>query len=123
MIAVPEFASAADLRAHYAALHARLYSAPASEPAPRKRDILHVASVVSAEKSIATIKAEVAARHGIAVAVIDGERRSEKVVAARLEAIVAVYYARPGWTSGQIGRAFKRDRTTILFYLRKAGLR
>lgn len=71
--------------------------------------------------------AMVAAWHGVSVKEIMGPGRTVRVVAARLDAIVAVY--RNCRCHGDVcslanlGRMFNRDHTTILATLQKAGIR
>lgn len=72
--------------------------------------------------SIKAIIRAVAAKHGIRVPELMSHRRHAVVVAARHDAIVQVYLARPNMSLPQIGRLFHRDHTSILSCLRKAGV-
>lgn len=60
-------------------------------------------------------------RHGLTTGDILGHRRCKAVVRVRHAAMAAVYLARPDMSLPQIGRAFKRDHTSILHALRKTG--
>ena len=65
----------------------------------------------------------VAERHNVTVADIKGAGRSQKVVAARFEAIAEARRLRPDLSLTQLGRLFgKRDHTTIRHALIKMGM-
>jgi len=59
---------------------------------------------------------EVAAAAGVSVADILGPSRRARVVAAR-QAVMAVLHRR-GWSSPRIGRALRRDHSTVLHGIR-----
>ncbi len=56
-----------------------------------------------------------AAKHGISVDEMRGKQRFAKCCAARYDAYRALDAL--GWTSGQIGKFFNRDHTTVLHVL------
>lgn len=74
----------------------------------------------TSSKSIITA---VAISHGFTHADIVGRSRKHNVVAARQEAVVAVNKKYPMKSLPELGRLFDRDHTTILHFLRKAGVR
>lgn len=65
----------------------------------------------------------VADKHGLSVDAILSQRRDRLTVAARHEAIVTAATLREDLSLPALGRQFKRDHTTILHALRKAGVR
>lgn len=66
---------------------------------------------------------DVAVKHGLTVGILRGPSRSRHIVAVRHEAIAAVHVARPDLSLPALGRIFNRDHTSILFALRKLGVR
>jgi chromosomal replication initiation ATPase DnaA len=70
------------------------------------------------------IKRTITADYGLTVADIDGPRGKKPIVLARHSAMAAVFVANPHWSLRQIGRRFgMRDHSTILWALRKMGVR
>lgn len=61
----------------------------------------------------------VAKEHGVSVGLIIGQRRAREIVVIRDKAVRAVADQFPEMSLPDIGRAFKRDHTTILHSLRK----
>lgn len=68
------------------------------------------------------IIALVAKRHGLLPGDITGPRRSKHIVAARWRAIAETRRLRPDLSLPQIGRAFNRNHTLILYVLRACEL-
>lgn len=66
---------------------------------------------------------DTALAYGLSVAIIRGPSRSRHVVIARHEAMARVHVARPDLSLPALGRIFNRDHTTLLFALRKLGVR
>lgn len=64
----------------------------------------------------------VSLKHGIREWEILSVRRHKAVIAARHEAMCLVYQARPHWSLIRLARIFKRDHTTLLHALKKAGV-
>jgi hypothetical protein len=64
---------------------------------------------------------EIAKAHGLTLREVLGTCRDQKHVRARREAIVAVLKARPHLSYPQIGRIFRKDHTTVMHHLEKAG--
>jgi hypothetical protein len=65
----------------------------------------------------------VAESHGLTPEIIKGERRCRIVFEARLETIRQIVRFYPDWTLPRIGRELNKDHTSILYGLRKLGLR
>ncbi len=63
----------------------------------------------------------VCARHGISVEEFLGDCRRQNIVTARKEAIMLA--AATGASSVQIGKAFNRDHSTILYHIGQEGKR
>lgn len=72
--------------------------------------------------SVRDIIHSVAVKHGFTAELILGERRSKPLVIARHEAICEAARLRPDMSLPELGRQFKRDHTTIIHALRKAGV-
>lgn len=85
-------------------------------------DSAPVISVPPVRLRVADIQRAVAASHGIPVDRLIGPGRARRLVEARNEAIALAYRARPDMSLVQLGRAFKRDHTTILHSVRKTGV-
>lgn len=68
------------------------------------------------------IIARVAAWHGYSYSDIVGISRLKPLIVARKDAIVAVKLAYPRLSLSALGRIFRRDHTTILHHLQRAGL-
>jgi chromosomal replication initiation ATPase DnaA len=84
--------------------------------------VLRRRAAKEAEKiSVNAIIKDIAAAHGIPVALILGQGRSEYIVEARFDAIVAISNANPDWSLPRLGKIFKRDHTSILNALKKRG--
>lgn len=66
---------------------------------------------------------DVASKYGLSVDIIRGRSRSGPVVAVRHEAMARVHVARPDLSLPALGRIFNRDHTSLLFALRKMGVR
>lgn len=64
------------------------------------------------------IIAEVSRKHGLTAADIVGERKLAPIARARREAILEAFRRRPDLTVATIGKAFRRDRTTVLYVLK-----
>lgn len=62
---------------------------------------------------------KVAKEHGVSFGLIVGQRRAKEIVAIRDKAVRAVADQFPEMSLPDIGRAFKRDHTTIIYSLRK----
>lgn len=62
---------------------------------------------------------KIAKEHGVSVGLIIGQRRAKEIVAIRDKAVRAVAEQFPEMSLPDIGRAFKRDHTTIIHSLRK----
>lgn len=62
---------------------------------------------------------KIAKENGVSVGLILGERRGREVVAIRDKAVRAVAEQFPEMSLPDIGKAFKRDHTTIIHSLRK----
>lgn len=77
---------------------------------------------VPGKPSIRAIIADVAARHGLLDEHIYGDSRGRLVVAARHAAMLMAIKARPDLSLVDIGRIFKRDHTTLLHAMDKAGV-
>lgn len=83
--------------------------------------------VVTSERSdplspdVLAIITEAATMHGATVYDILGPRRSARIVAARDDAIAAVYIAYPSYGLCDLGKIFNRDHTSILASLRRSG--
>jgi len=148
MIEVRQFSSAAEMRAHYRALHARLFNPrPKAEkpaiieiPAESKPLVDRFVEIEIAQPKPAPepegefvpeagkpgarrIVAHIARKHGVTPEDIYGPRRHAVVMEARFEAVAMVYTMNPAWSLPQLGRFFNRDHTTVLHCLRKQGLR
>lgn len=99
-------------------------AAPSSPPPPSSEEVPKFEVLRSPAQ---TVIADVAAKHGVTVAEIMSVSKADKIVAARQEAIVQVHQTvRVGGepiASKALGRIFHRDHSTILYTLRKAGLR
>lgn len=67
------------------------------------------------------IIARVAAEHGFTAADILGRRRQPELVAARHAAVAEVAREHPALTYADIGRIFRRDHSTIVNAMRRAG--
>lgn len=70
--------------------------------------------VIPARQIIKTV----AVKHGVSVEQILGHSRAWPIVQVRREAIQTVERMRPDMTATQIGRAFNRDHSTILYTLK-----
>jgi chromosomal replication initiation ATPase DnaA len=68
------------------------------------------------------IIAEVAERHGVTIESILGFRRDRRAVAARHEAMAEVYVKCEHLSLVQMGMLFKRDHTSCLHAVKKAGV-
>lgn len=66
---------------------------------------------------------DIALRSGMSVARIRGPSRTKPLVAVRHEAMAAVHLARPDLSLPALGRIFHRDHTTLIFALRKMGVK
>lgn len=62
---------------------------------------------------------KIAKEHGVSLGLIIGQRRAKEIVAIRDKAVRAVAERFPEMSLPDIGRAFKRDHTTIIHSLRK----
>lgn len=60
----------------------------------------------------------IAKKGGVTLPQLLGDCRDKKIVAVRHEAMHFLWKQK-GWTLAQIGRAFNRDHTTVLFACRK----
>ncbi len=69
------------------------------------------------------IIARVAAEHGFTLADILGQRRQANLVIARHAAVAEVVREHPSLSTTQLGGIFRRDHSTILHALRRAGAR
>lgn len=74
-------------------------------------------------KTVARIISRVAAEYCVSSATLLGKDLPRKLYAARLAAILAVIDRFPGYSTPRLGRIFRRDHSTILHYLHKAGIR
>jgi hypothetical protein len=90
--------------------------APQPSPEPENR-------VVAFVPPVRAIITKVAEQHSLTYRDILGPARFKNIVEARMDAIVAVHLAKPDLSLCQLGRLFNRDHTTILWTLRKWGLR
>lgn len=61
----------------------------------------------------------IAKEHGVSLGLIIGQRRAKEIVAIRDKAVRAVAEQFPEMSLPDIGKAFKRDHTTIIHSLRK----
>lgn len=76
------------------------------------------------QNEIKQIITDVAKEHGLTHEDIIGKSRKANIVAARYEAIEAVYRARPKLSLNGIARNFgNKDHTTILHALKKRGIK
>lgn len=71
---------------------------------------------------VETIIREVAAKHGVSVEAIKGRRKDNGIVAIRHEAMVRAYLEAEDLSLPQISRIFKRDHTSLLHAVQKAGV-
>lgn len=62
---------------------------------------------------------KIAKEHGVSLGLIIGQRRAKEIVAIRDKAVRAVAEQFPEMSLPDIGKAFKRDHTTIIHSLRK----
>ena len=60
--------------------------------------------------------------HKMSEAHFSGEARDGETVRIRHQAFILIYKTFPQWSMTQLGRFFKRDHTTILHALKKAGV-
>lgn len=104
------------------AIDKALDKAIASAKAVEAYRIITVASPGAQLTPVRSIINRIAAKHGLTAEIILGPRRSTYIVIARHEAICEAARLRPDMTLPELGRAFKRDHTVILYVLRKAGL-
>lgn len=131
--ALPEgVTTAQDLKAHYAAVRARLYKrepevplAPLPEPGghdlavqrlvERYREV-QIRFTPTRQTAIRRIIAATAREHRLTSADITGASRSHPVVLARHEAMYRVVASDDckGLSLPTIGRAFRRDHTTVI---------
>jgi chromosomal replication initiation ATPase DnaA len=69
------------------------------------------------------IAKQVAARHHVKIEEIRRGARSRHVIAARAEAIAAVYRAKPDWTLRRIAREFNTCHRAVARHLERTGAR
>jgi chromosomal replication initiation ATPase DnaA len=104
----------------------RIRNAVAKQKADWRRRLAAMRNAAAPPTHHGDIIEMAAAWHGVAVEDVMSVSRNRKVVAARTDAIGAVWLncevegARP--TLPSVGRIFKRDHTTILHALRKLGI-
>lgn len=143
MVRARDFEDAGAMRAHYAEVHARLWTprlppAPASEPEPAPttsepmvRELEPEASddlredpaqIDPRAETPRDIIHRVARAHGLTSEDLRGQSRAHRIVRARRAAIAAILEARPRASLAQIGRWMEKDHTTVLHALRAMGL-
>lgn len=79
---------------------------------------LATASLANPKAVVERIKRDVARKHGVSVADIDGPRRSAKIVRARHESM-CLAYRETRLTLTPLGRLFNRDHTSVLWAIRQ----
>lgn len=73
-------------------------------------------------RPVHVIVTEMCQRVGISIAELRGASRARVMVAARRAVIAAVYVERPDMSLPQLARFFRRDHTTLIHAVRKAGV-
>jgi chromosomal replication initiation ATPase DnaA len=72
-------------------------------------------------RSVEEIVSESLERHGVSLVELRGHRQSDRLKAARGEALVRVWKERPDLSSGEVGRYFNREGSSVRHMLTRRG--
>ncbi|MGU3387180.1 helix-turn-helix domain-containing protein [Methylobacterium sp. D53M] len=139
MVSARDFNDAGALRAHYAAVHARIWNArppevataePLSVSAPLQPADAPLEIIPAAPDASETARGEmpsdvirrIARDYGLTSDDLCGHSRAHHVIHARRAAIAALLEARPSASLTQIGQWINKNHSTVLHALRAMGL-
>lgn len=73
-------------------------------------------------RSMEQIVADSLRQHGVSLVEFRGHRQSDHLRKVRAEALANVWLERPDLSSGEVGRYFNRDGSTVRCLLRSRGV-